>query len=245
MSYSKTTSIDPEEIKKFSSMSSEWWDPNGKLRTLHDINVVRMSYIRNQVLKHFPQQTPIFHNLNIIDVGCGGGLLCEPLCRLGGKIIGIDASEENIKIAQHHASRQNLDIKYMCTTAEDMAKKDKNFDIIFCLEIIEHVQNPADFIASCCKMLKPKGLIFFSTINRTVKSYLLSIVGAEYILRWIPIGTHSWSKFLKPSEIHTELRKHQLRTTDITGLEYHPLQKEKWQLSTNIDVNYIMVATKD
>jgi len=233
------SSIDEDEVKKFSSMSDEWWNPNGKLRTLHDINVVRMSYIQEKIISHFPN----VKKMKVLDIGCGGGLLSEPLSRLGYDVTGIDASESNINIAKLHRDQQRLDIKYIHTTAETLAMKNELFDVVFCLEIIEHVKNPDLFINSCTKLLKPGGMIFFSTINRTLKSYLMAIVGAEYVLRWLPIGTHSWKKFLKPSEIDSALRKNQLRTTDITGMIYNPLNPEKWILSKDIDVNYIMTAT--
>lgn len=232
------SSIDEDEVKKFSSMSDDWWNPNGKLKTLHDINVVRMSYIQEKITNHFSS----VKKLKVLDIGCGGGLLSEPLSRLGYDVTGIDASESNINIAKLHRDQQKLKIKYICTTAEDLALKNDLFDVVFCLEIIEHVKNPDLFINSCTQMLKPGGMIFFSTINRTLKSYLMAIVGAEYVLRWLPIGTHSWKKFLKPSEIDTALRKNKVRTTDITGMVYNPLKPEKWILSKDIEVNYLMTA---
>jgi len=242
MSSDNFSSVNTKEVEKFSSMADEWWNPEGKLKTLHDINLIRMTYIRNQMIKFFPPNNPIFNGLNVLDIGCGGGLLCEPICRLGGKITGIDASAKNIEVAKLHAKQHDMKITYLNTTAEDLAKKNKKFDIIFCLEIIEHVENYENFITSCCKMLKPNGLIFISTINRTIKSYLLAIVGAEYILRWLPIGTHSWNKFRKPSELSVALKKSGIETQDITGILYSPTASEKWQMSKDIEVNYIMTA---
>lgn len=242
-----SSSIDKKEVDKFSQMSQEWWDTEGKLKTLHDINNVRISYIRERVLKHFPKiknTISILEGLDVLDVGCGGGILSEPLCRLGGNVTAIDASKKNISIAKEHANAQNLSINYICTTAEELTKKNPKFDIIFCLEIIEHVVNPDEFIQSCTSMLKQGGLIFVSTINRTAKSYIQAIIGAEYILRWLPIGTHSWDKFLKPSEIDSSFRKNDIKTSDIKGMKYNPLKPEKWFLDDNIDVNYIMTAEK-
>jgi 2-polyprenyl-6-hydroxyphenyl methylase/3-demethylubiquinone-9 3-methyltransferase len=241
------SSIDQEEIDKFSRMSEEWWDTEGKLRTLHDINAIRISYIRKQILEQFPNvnnSISILKGLDVLDIGCGGGILSEPLHRLGAKVTAVDASDKNISIAKEHAKIQNLNINYICTTAEDLAKKNLQFDIVLCLEIIEHVANPSHFIESCSKMLKPGGLFFISTINRTAKSYLQAIIGAEYILRWIPVGTHSWNKFLKPSEIDADLRKNNIKIIDIKGLKYNPLKPEKWYLDKEIDVNYIMIAGK-
>lgn len=242
----KKTSIIQDEVKKFSSMAKEWWDPNGKLRTLHDINPLRLSYITDIYSKCSKTKTrPIFKDLKLLDIGCGGGILSEPLARLGGKVTAIDAANKNIEVAKEHSKEHGLKINYINTTAEELSiKKKEAFDIIFCLEIIEHVNSPEDFMETCIKMLKPGGVLFISTINRTIKSYMLAIVGAEYILRWLPIGTHSWDKFLKPSEIDSMLRKNHCRTTDITGMEYNPLKRKKWYLTKNIDVNYIMSATK-
>jgi len=240
-----TSSVDDDEVKKFSSMSDNWWDPNGKLKTLHDINLVRMSYIQDRLTKHFfTKENPYLDTLKVLDIGCGGGILSEPLSRLGYNVTGIDASESNINIAKLHRDEHKLKIEYICTTAEDLAEKSNLFDVIFCLEIIEHVKNPDQFIHSCSQMLKPGGMIFFSTINRTMKSYLTAIVGAEYVLRWLPIGTHSWKKFLKPSEIDSAFRRRQIKTIDITGITYNPIKPERWVLSKNIDVNYIMAAVK-
>lgn len=244
MSSNNFSSINTKEIEKFSAMAEEWWNPEGNLKTLHDINLIRMHYIRIQMLKFFPQNTLIFNNLNVLDVGCGGGLLCEPICRLGGKVTGIDASKKNIEVAKLHAEQHGLNITYINATAEDIAKNNKKFDVIFCLEIVEHIENYEHFIASCCKLLKQGGLMFISTINRTIKSYLLAILGAEYILRWVPIGTHSWQKFRKPSELSVELKKAGLNIQDITGITYNPTAAEKWQMSKDIEANYIMVITE-
>jgi 2-polyprenyl-6-hydroxyphenyl methylase / 3-demethylubiquinone-9 3-methyltransferase len=243
----KDTSIIQDEIEKFSSMAEEWWDPNGKLKTLHDINPLRLSYINNVFKKHSNSPSkPIFKDLKLLDVGCGGGILSEPLARLGGKVTSIDASQKNIEIAKAHSKKQGLKITYINTTVEDLSKKkNESFDIIFCLEIIEHVNIPEDFLEKCITMLKPGGIIFISTMNRTIKSYLLAIIGAEYLLKWLPIGTHSWEKFLKPSEINSIIRKNSCRTFDVAGMEYNPLKKEKWFLTKRLDVNYILTASKD
>jgi 2-polyprenyl-6-hydroxyphenyl methylase/3-demethylubiquinone-9 3-methyltransferase len=241
------TSIIQDEVEKFSSMAEEWWDPDGKLKTLHEINPLRLSYITSTFKKHSDHNSkPIFKDLKILDIGCGGGILSEPLARLGGKITSIDASKKNIEVAKTHSKKQGLKIDYINTTAEDLSEKKKeSFDMIFCLEIIEHVNNPEGFIKTCITMLKPGGIIFISTMNRTIKSYLLAIIGAEYILKWLPIGTHSWEKFLKPSEIDSMVRKNSCRTIDMAGMEYNPLKKEKWSLTSGLDVNYILTASKD
>lgn len=242
----RESSIIEDEVKKFSSMADEWWDPHGKLKTLHDINPLRLSYITKIYKKNVSiLSKPIFKNLNLLDIGCGGGILSEPLARLGGKVTAIDASKKNIEIAKAHSKEQNLNINYINTTSEDLSKKKKEcFDIIFCLEIIEHVQNPEDFLSTCLAMLKPGGLIFISTMSRTLKSYMLAIVGAEYILRWLPVGTHSWEKFLKPSEINSMLSKNSCDIIDMAGMEYNPLKKEKWKLTNGLEVNYIITAKK-
>ena len=192
---------DLQEINKFSKMASEWWDPNGKFAPLHKFNPIRQEYLVDKIKNHFgilPNGSYPFKNLKLLDVGCGGGLIAEPMTRLGAKVTGIDASEKNINVAKFHAEQMDLKINYLATTPENL---NEQFDVILCLEIIEHVADVDLFIQSCAKLLKKNGIIFFATLNRTAKSFLFAIVGAEYILNWLPKGTHDWNKFLKPSEV--------------------------------------------
>jgi 2-polyprenyl-6-hydroxyphenyl methylase / 3-demethylubiquinone-9 3-methyltransferase len=235
-------SINDEEVAKFSAMSDKWWDLNGPLKTLHEINSVRVEYIKNRIITHFNSKK--WKEIKILDVGCGGGIVSESFAKLGANVTGIDASESNIKVAKNHAQSQGLSINYNYNTAENFAKTAKKFDAILCLEIIEHVEHVPLFIKSCCQMLKPNGLIFFATINRTIKSYAFAILGAEYILRWLPIGTHSWHKFVRPSEISSSLRVNNCKTLDISGLKYQPLSNNRWFFSEDKSVNYILVANK-
>lgn len=233
-------SINLSEVKKFSDMASKWWDYKGPLKTLHDINHCRVKYIVDKL-----RARSSINGLEILDVGCGGGLVCEPLSRLGASVTGIDASKENIKIASEHAKLCDLDIKYQESTIELHLKKNKKYDCIVCLEVLEHVDNVSEFISSCCKALKKGGVLFFSTINRNLKSYLTSIVVAEYVLRWLPTGTHDWQKFLKPSEVVCSLEKDGVIVQDIKGLKFKPISSKNWALSNDIDVNYILYAIKE
>lgn len=242
------TTINDEEVKKFSDLAHEWWDEAGKLKTLHIMNPIRISYIKNKILSHYKIQNQIspFSGLKILDVGCGGGLLSEPMSRLGGDVTGIDASAENIKIATAHSREENLSINYLATSIEEFQKtsKEGQFDVILCLELIEHVDNPSELIKSCANLLKKNGILFIATINRTIKSHLLAITAAEYILRLVPIGTHNWNNFFKPSEIVKILRDCDVKATDIQGMHYNPLKGKVWTLSDDIDVNYIICGIK-
>lgn len=191
-----------QEVKKFSDMASEWWDPNGKFSPLHKFNPVRQEYLIDKISSHFSlnlDKNFSFSNLTLLDIGCGGGLLCEPFARLGAQVTGIDASKNNIEVAKVHAQKTNLQIQYLNKLPEEI--KNKKFDVILCMEVIEHVDNVNFFIESCSKLLNKNGIIFFATINRNPRSYLFAIVGAEYVLRWLPIGTHDWKKFIKPQEM--------------------------------------------
>lgn len=227
----------PDEIAKFESMAEEWWDPNGKFKPLHDLTPLRLEYITNLTKKHFKKNS--LHGIKSLDIGCGGGLITEPLSRLGADITGIDASAININIAKNHANKCNLDINYQQILAEDLAKTNKKFQLILALEIIEHIDNIELFIKSCASLLAEGGIIIFSTINRTSKSFLESIVAAEYILKWLPIGTHSWSKFVKPSEINKYAIKFGLKEPNMQGLSYS-LILSSWSLSDNIRNNYFI-----
>lgn len=230
-------SINPSEVHKFSELAHTWWDETGSYRLLHQLNPLRLQFIKEQVGGNLK-------NATILDIGCGGGLLCEPLARLGAKISGIDASAESIKIASDHAERMGLAIDYQCMTAEDLTASGKTFDVVMALEIIEHVADVDSFVKSCCALVRPGGKLIISTLNRTLKSLVLAIVGAEYILRWVPRGTHNWRQFLTPAEIVNNLHEHNLQVSCIQGMTYNPLRRE-WQLSTDVDVNYFIVSVKD
>ncbi|NNE23716.1 MAG: bifunctional 2-polyprenyl-6-hydroxyphenol methylase/3-demethylubiquinol 3-O-methyltransferase UbiG [Rhizobiales bacterium] len=238
-------SVDPAEVEKFSSMAAEWWNPNGKFGVLHKFNPVRLAYIREHVTAHFardPHQRRPFDGLNLLDIGCGGGLLCEPMARLGATVTGIDPAEKNIKTAMVHAGEQSLDIRYRATTAEQLAADGEKFDVILNMEVIEHVADPAAFTATCASMLNPDGIMFVATLNRTLKSFGLAIIGAEYVLGWLPRGTHQWEKFIKPEELTTWLADGGLAVTDTSGVAYNPLNGE-WRKVRDLDVNYMLAAT--
>ena len=239
------TTINKEEIQKFSNLAEEWWDVNGKFKPLHMFNPIRIEYITEKIKHHFEirsNKESFLENLNILDIGCGGGLMSEPLSRLGGLVTGIDASEKNIKIASLHAKKNNLKIRYLSKSPEQLNEFEK-FDVILNLEIVEHVEDVNLYINSCYKLLKPKGIMFTATINRTLISYIKAIIGAEYVLRWLPIGTHDWNKFIKPEELEKYLLENKFKTIDIKGLEFNPLNR-KWKQSANLSVNYIICNTK-
>ncbi|MDC0413167.1 bifunctional 2-polyprenyl-6-hydroxyphenol methylase/3-demethylubiquinol 3-O-methyltransferase UbiG, partial [Pelagibacteraceae bacterium] len=212
-----------QEVKKFSDMASEWWDPNGKFSPLHKFNPVRQEYLINRISSHFSlslDKNFSFSNLTLLDIGCGGGLLCEPFARLGAQVTGIDASKNNIEVAKVHAQKTNLQIQYLNKLPEEI--KNKKFDVILCMEVIEHVDNVNFFIESCSRLLNKNGIIFFATINRNPKSYLFAIMGAEYILRWLPIGTHDWKKFIKPQEMINYVSTQQLIHQETKGVTFNP-----------------------
>ena len=239
------TTINKEEIQKFSSLADEWWDVKGKFKPLHMFNPIRIEYITQMIKKHFnisDKKINPFNELKILDIGCGGGLISEPMARLGANVTGIDASEKNIKIAQIHSKENNLEINYINSSPEKL-KERENFDIILNLEIIEHVEDVELYISSCSKLLKKNGLMFTATLNRTVISYLKAIVGAEYILRWLPIGTHDWNKFIRPEELEKKLSIANFKTIEVKGLEFNPFNK-KWRKSDNLSVNYIICSSK-
>ena len=239
------TTINKEEIQKFSNLAEEWWDVNGKFKPLHMFNPTRIEYITEKIKHHFEirnNKESFLENLNILDIGCGGGLISEPLSRLGGSVTGIDASEKNIKVASLHSKKNNLKIRYLNKSPEQLNEFEK-FDVILNLEIVEHVEDVNLYINSCYKLLKPKGIMFTATINRTLTSYIKAIIGAEYILRWLPIGTHDWNKFIKPEELEKYLLENKFKTIDIKGLEFNPLNR-KWRQSANLSVNYIICNKK-
>ena len=240
------TTINREEIQKFSNLADEWWDVNGKFKPLHLFNPVRLKYITSKIKYHFKiiEDSPNFlSGLNILDIGCGGGLISEPIARLGGQVTGIDASEKNIKVAKVHSKKSNLKIRYINSSPEQFKEYEK-FDIILNLEVVEHVENVNLYMQSCYKLLKRGGLIFTATLNRTLTSYIKAIIGAEYVLRWLPIGTHDWNKFLKPEELEKELLNQKLKTIDIKGLNFNPITN-KWSESETLSVNDIICSTKN
>ena len=240
-----TTTINKEEIQKFSKLADEWWDVNGKFKPLHMFNPIRIEYITDKIKQHFKINAGNLNylkGLNILDIGCGGGLISEPMARLGGRVTGIDASEKNIKVAKIHAKKNDLKINYLNKSPEELENKDK-FDIILNLEIVEHVDNVGLYIESCYNLLKKDGLMFTATLNRSFMSYLKAIIGAEYIMRWLPIGTHDWNKFLKPEELEKQLQDKKFSMVEVKGLEFNPFLN-KWRKSNNLSVNYIITSSK-
>jgi len=240
-----TTTINKEEIQKFSKLADEWWDVKGKFKPLHMFNPIRIEYITDKIKQHFKinaDNLNYLKGLNILDIGCGGGLISEPMARLGGRVTGIDASEKNIKVAKIHAKKNELKINYLNKSPEELENKDK-FDIILNLEIVEHVDNVGLYIESCYNLLKKDGLMFTATLNRSFMSYLKAIIGAEYIMRWLPIGTHDWNKFLKPEELEKQLQDKKFSMVEIKGLEFNPFLN-KWRKSNNLSVNYIIASSK-
>jgi len=240
------STINKDEIKKFSKLADEWWDINGKFKPLHMFNPTRIEYILDVSLEYFKtdknKKIPL-KNLKILDIGCGGGLICEPMSRLGANVTGIDASSKSIEVAKSHAKKNNLNINYLNAQPENLKLKNE-FDIILNLEVVEHVENLDLYLSSCFDLLKPKGIMFTATINRTLTSYIKAIVGAEYILRWLPIGTHDWNKFIKPEELEKKLTDLNFSINNLTGLSFNPLFQE-WKRTKNISVNYILTAEKN
>jgi len=240
----KTNTINKKEIEKFSKIAEEWWDPTGKFKPLHKFNPIRISYIKENIINTFNIQKNdrSLEGIKILDIGCGGGLLSEPMARMGADVSGIDASEKNINVAKLHAEKNKLKIKYSCSSPENF-KTDDKFDVILNMEIIEHVEDVDFFLKSCSKLLKKNGIMFVATLNKTLKSYLFAIIGAEYILRWLPIGTHEWEKFIKPEELINLTKKCNLTLNDLRGVKFNPFSNE-WKLSTDKSVNYIAKFVK-
>ena len=240
----KNITINQKEIDKFSKLAEEWWDPNGKFKPLHKFNPVRLDYIKKSILKKFKKKTKdkSLNNIKILDIGCGGGLLCEPLSKLGADVIGIDASEKNIKIAKTHARKNNLKINYYCASPENFLYKQK-FDVVLNMEIIEHVENVNIFLKESSKFLKKDGVMFIATLNKTLKSYIFAILGAEYILRWLPIGTHDWNMFIKPDKLKQICKNNSLILDEVHGVKYNIFSGD-WDLSTDDDINYMAKFNK-
>ena len=244
---STAPSIDEEEVARFSAIAEEWWKPDGKFAVLHAFNPVRLQFIKDHVCAAFdrdPAAERPLKGLRLLDIGCGGGLLSEPLAKAGAEVVGIDPSEKNIKTAMVHAREQGLDIDYRVTTAEALAEQDEQFDVVLNMEVLEHVNDPAAFVHTCASLLRPQGIMFCATLNRTLKSFLLAIVGAEYILRWLPRGTHQWEKFIRPEELEEWLGQAGLAVLERTGVIYNPLTGKWLKAPDDLDVNYMLVAQR-
>lgn len=245
------STIDPEEVGQFNAIASEWWDERGKFAPLHRMNATRIGYIRDRINTQFGQlvggsgvsATPL-KNLSLLDVGCGGGLICEPMARLGANVTGVDAGDANIATAKAHAEQSGLTIDYRATTAEDLAAQRLQYDVVLALEIVEHVADPALFYQCLAQLVKPGGLLIMSTLNRTLKSYAMAIVGAEYVLRWLPRGTHDWNKFIRPSEMANSMASQGLTVIDSCGITYHPIHQKFALHPTDLAVNYLITAKK-
>jgi 2-polyprenyl-6-hydroxyphenyl methylase/3-demethylubiquinone-9 3-methyltransferase len=243
----KISTIDAAEVAKFEAMAAEWWDANGKFKPLHQMNPCRLSYITGQIAAQFDRDlsAPLpFSGLRILDIGCGGGLLSEPMARLGADVVGADAAPRNIPVAQIHAQQSGLTIDYRHTTAEDMASAGEQFDVVLNMEVIEHVSDPAAYLAACHALLKPRGLMICSTINRNPKSYAMAIIGAEWVMRWLPKGTHDWAKFITPDELYALISGAGLRPVDRKGMVFNPILW-RWSLSVrDLSVNYVTASVK-
>ena len=244
--HSPSSTVDPSEVGQFDRLAATWWDPKGPMATLHKFNPVRLAYIRDRATEHFgrdPKQAGCLSGLRMLDIGCGGGILCEPLSRLGAQMVGADPAAKNIEAARRHAAQSGLAVDYRVTVAEELADAGERFDVVLAMEVVEHVADVPLFVRRCAEMVKPGGLMIAATLNRTMKSFALAIVGAEYVLRWLPRGTHDWNKFVTPQELEDSLEAAGLRVTDERGVIYN-LLADRWQLSTDMDVNYMVVADR-
>ena len=238
--------VDAAEVGRFSRLAGEWWDTRGKMAVLHRFNPVRLAYIRDAACRQFGRNAshpPCLEGIRVLDIGCGGGVLCEPLARLGATVVGADPSRDNIKAAELHAERAGLTIDYRVTAAEALANAGERFDVVLAMEVVEHVADVGLFVRCCADMVKPGGLMIAATLNRTLKSFALAIVGAEYVLRWLPRGTHRWDKFVSPRELEIAMVRAGIQVIDETGVIYNPLT-DQWQLSSDMDVNYMLTAEK-
>jgi 2-polyprenyl-6-hydroxyphenyl methylase/3-demethylubiquinone-9 3-methyltransferase len=239
-------SVDQAEVARFSALAAEWWDPAGKMGVLHRFNPVRLGFIKEAACRKFGRdgkRIDSLSGLRFLDIGCGGGILCEPLARLGAEVVGADPSAANIETARLHAGESGLAIDYRMTTAEALADAGERFDVVLAMEVVEHVADMALFVKRCAEMVKPGGLMIAATLNRTLKSFALAIVGAEYVLRWLPRGTHQWDKFVTPNELEAAMERHGLRVIAETGVIYN-LLADRWQISTDMDVNYMLTGEK-
>ena len=246
MTYAARQSVDAAEIERFGRLASDWWNPRGSMKALHRLNPVRLAYIRERIADIFARDATALDGLaglRVADIGCGGGLLSEPLARLGASVVGIDAAATSIEVARLHAARSGVSIDYRCTTAEDLVTAGETFDVVLAMEVVEHVVDPAPFLASVAELVAPGGLVVISTINRTMKAYALAIVGAEYVLGWLPRGTHHYEKFVKPDEIEAAFAPTGLEVMDRSGVVYDPFHDE-WRLGRDVDVNYMMAFAK-
>ena len=240
------TTINDAEVAKFTAMAAEWWDPKGKFKPIHKFNPVRLAYIREHVLAHFGRdgtQMRPFEGLTVLDVGCGGGLLCEPMARLGATVTGIDAAERNITIARLHAEQSGVAVDYSVTTSEALAATGRTFDLVLNMEVVEHVDNVPLYMKSCADLVAPGGLMLTATLNRTARALAFAVIGAEYVLGWLPKGTHDWKKFLTPDEIKALITRNGLKVTDQTGVVYHPLADD-WRKSRDMAINYMVMAQR-
>jgi 2-polyprenyl-6-hydroxyphenyl methylase/3-demethylubiquinone-9 3-methyltransferase len=238
--------VDRTEVERFSALAESWWNPKGPMAMLHKFNPMRLGYIRDQAAMHFQRdarQVSSLSGLRILDIGCGAGILSEPLARMGAQVVGADPSEENIDAARAHAAQSGLTIDYRGATAEALADAGERFDVVLAMEVVEHVADVSLFVCRCAEMVKPGGLMFAATLNRTMKSFALAIVGAEYVLRWVPRGTHDWNRFVTPQELEAAMAEGGLRRLDERGVIYNPFADE-WRLSDDMDVNYMMVAAR-
>jgi 2-polyprenyl-6-hydroxyphenyl methylase/3-demethylubiquinone-9 3-methyltransferase len=242
----RATSVDTAEVERFSRMAADWWNPHGVMAPLHKLNPVRLGYIRDKAAARFardPQKLDSLKGLRMLDIGCGAGILSEPLARLGAQMVGADPAEENIAVAQVHAVQGGLAIDYRATTAEDLAAAGERFDVVLVMEVVEHVADMKEFVLTCASMVKPGGLMIAATLNRTLKSFALAIVGAEYVLRWLPRGTHQWDKFVTPNELELAFERAGLQVIGERGVIYNPFS-DRWQLSSEMDVNYMLVGER-
>jgi 2-polyprenyl-6-hydroxyphenyl methylase/3-demethylubiquinone-9 3-methyltransferase len=240
------STVDAAEVARFSAYATEWWDPRGRMAMLHRFNPVRLAFIKQAACRHFERderRLDALAGLRVLDIGCGGGILSEPLARLGAAVVGADPSQTNVEAAKLHAAEAGVVVDYRTTTAEALAEEGEGFDVVLAMEVVEHVADLGLFISRCAEMVRPGGLMITATLNRTLKSFALAIVGAEYVLRWLPRGTHQWEKFVTPNELEAALERHGLRVIDETGVIYN-LLADRWQLSTDMDVNYMMVAER-
>jgi len=242
-----SSSVDPREVEQFARMAATWWDPRGPMAPLHKLNPVRLAYIRDRAAERFgrdPKLLGCLKGLRMLDIGCGAGILSEPLARLGADLVGVDPAAENIEAARLHAADGGVAVDYRATTAEALAEAGERFDVVLAMEVVEHVVDVPAFVATCASMVRPGGLLMMATLNRTLKSFALAIVGAEYVLRWVPRGTHQWDKFVKPGELETAIEAAGLQVIGERGVIYNPLA-DRWQLSSDMDVNYMLAAARD